>query len=73
MATEEAKYTGTLKDGDFEVRDYPAMVAAEVSASGDRGDASSQGFRLLAGYISGGDTEKQSIAMKINNQINDHI
>ena len=63
MATEEPKYTVTLKDGDFEVRDYPAMVAAEVSVSGDRSDASSEGFRLLAGYIFGGNTKKQSIAM----------
>ena len=36
MATEEPKYTVTLKEGNFEVRDYPAMVAAEVSVAGDR-------------------------------------
>jgi hypothetical protein len=63
MATEEPQYTVTLKDDSFEVRDYPAMVAAEVSVSGDRGDASSEGFKLLAGYIFGGNTKKQSIAM----------
>ena len=63
MATEEPKYTVTLKEGSFEVRDYPAMVAAEVSVSGDRGQASSEGFKLLAGYIFGGNTKKQSIAM----------
>ena len=63
MATEEPKYTVSLKDGSFEVRDYPAMVAAEVSVAGDRGQASNEGFRLLAGYIFGGNTKKQSIAM----------
>ena len=63
MATEEPKYSVSLKDGGFEVRDYPAMVAAEVSVSGDRGDASSEGFKLLAGYIFGGNTKKQGIAM----------
>ena len=63
MATEEPKYTVTLKEGNFEVRDYPAMVAAEVSVAGDRGEASSAGFKLLAGYIFGGNTKKQSIAM----------
>lgn len=63
MATEEPKYTVTVKEGDFEVRDYPAMVAAEVTVSGDRGEASSEGFKLLAGYIFGGNTRKQSIAM----------
>ena len=63
MATEEPKYTVALKEGSFEVRDYPAMVAAEVSVTGERSEASSQGFRLLAGYIFGGNTRKQSIAM----------
>lgn len=63
MATEEPKYTVTLKEGNFEVRDYPAMVAAEVSVAGDRSEASSEGFKLLAGYIFGGNTKKQSIAM----------
>jgi len=63
MATEEPTYSVNLKEGSFEVRDYPAMVAAEVSVSGDRGEASSEGFKLLAGYIFGGNTRKQSIAM----------
>ena len=63
MATEEPPFTVSVKQGDFEVRDYPALVAAEVSVSGDRKDAASKGFRLLAGYIFGGNTRQQSIAM----------
>ncbi len=63
MATEEPPYTASLKDGDFEVREYPSLIAAEVTVSGERGDAISAGFRLLAGYIFGGNTKKQSIAM----------
>ncbi len=63
MATEEPKYTVNLKEDNVELRDYPAMVAAEVSVKGDRSEASSEGFRLLAGYIFGGNTKKQSIAM----------
>jgi hypothetical protein len=63
MATEEPRYAVALKEGNFELRDYPAMVAAEVSVTGDRSDASSEGFKLLAGYIFGGNTKKQSIAM----------
>jgi SOUL heme-binding protein len=63
MAVEEPSHTVVLKDGAVEVRDYPALVAAEVSVSGDRDQASSAGFRLLAGYIFGGNTRKQSIAM----------
>jgi hypothetical protein len=63
MATEEPPYTASLKDGDLEVREYPSLIAAEVTVSGERGDAISAGFRLLAGYIFGGNTKKQSIAM----------
>ncbi|MGL4542038.1 MAG: SOUL family heme-binding protein, partial [Polymorphobacter sp.] len=63
MATEEPPFTVSFAQDDFEVRDYPALVAAEVSVSGDRKAAASKGFRLLAGYIFGGNTRRQSIAM----------
>ena len=63
MATEEPKFTLKTVQGEFEVRDYPALVAAEVTVGGNRKDAAGRGFRLLAGYIFGGNTRKQSIAM----------
>lgn len=63
MATEEPSFTVSLAKGDFEVRDYPALAVAEVSVAGDRKQAASQGFRLLAGYIFGGNTAKEKIAM----------
>jgi hypothetical protein len=63
MATQEPPFTVKLAQGDFSVRDYPALVVAEVSVTGDRSSAASKGFRLLAGYIFGGNTRKQSIAM----------
>jgi hypothetical protein len=63
MATEEQPYAETLKEGYFEVREYPSMIAAEVLVTGERSDAVSAGFRLLAGYIFGGNIKKQSIAM----------
>lgn len=63
MATEEPKFELVLKDGDFEVRDYAPTVVAEVTVSGSQGQASNQGFRILAGYIFGGNTRQQSIAM----------
>ncbi len=63
MATEEPPFTVSLAEGDFSVRDYPALIAAEVSVGGPRRDAASKGFRLLAGYIFGGNTRKQRIAM----------
>ncbi|MBW4049149.1 MAG: heme-binding protein [Proteobacteria bacterium] len=63
MATEEPPFKASLQEGAFEVRDYPALVVAEVTVGGDRGAASYAGFRLLAGYIFGGNTRRQSIAM----------
>lgn len=63
MAVEEPAFKTVLKEGNFEVRDYPAMVVAEVSVSGGQKEAANKGFRLLAGYIFGGNTRRQDIAM----------
>ena len=63
MAIEEPKYTVFLHDGDCEIRDYQAAVAAEVTVVGDQHAAARKGFRLLAGYIFGGNTRRQSIPM----------
>jgi hypothetical protein len=63
MATEEPSYRSILQQTPFEIREYPALIAAEVTVSGERSDAVSAGFRFLAGYIFGGNTRKQSIAM----------
>ncbi len=63
MAIEEPKYTVALHEGAFEIRDYQAAVAAEVTVTGNQKSAVSKGFRLLAGYIFGGNTRRQSIAM----------
>lgn len=63
VATEEPPFTVSLRERAFEVRDYPAMIAAEVTVGGERGQAVNDGFRLLAGYIFGGNTRRQSIAM----------
>jgi hypothetical protein len=63
MAVEEPKFTRVLRDGDFELRDYPALVVAETSVSGAQKEAASKGFRVLAGYIFGGNQGQQDIAM----------
>ncbi len=63
MAVEEPAFKAVLHEGAFEVRDYPALVVAEVTVSGDQKEAASKGFRLLAGYIFGGNKRRQSIAM----------
>jgi hypothetical protein len=61
MSVEEPKSTLKLKDGDFEVRDYLALVVAQVTVGGDRNAASTAGFRLLAYYIFGGIEGQRSI------------
>lgn len=63
MATEEPPFTVERKHGEFEVRDYPPLIVAEVAVTGNRKDAAGKGFRLLAGYIFGGNTRRQKIAM----------
>ncbi len=63
MATEEPTFSILGQEGEFEVRDYPALIVAEVRVTGSRDEASKAGFRLLAGYIFGGNTRRESIAM----------
>ena len=62
-AVEEPPYQVIVRDGDFEIRDYPALTVAETSVDADRSSAGNQGFRKLAGYIFGGNATKQSIEM----------
>lgn len=67
MATEEPKFQVLKKDGDFELRQYAPMIVAETLVSGSQDDASSQGFRVIAGYIFGDNksasAEPEKIAM----------
>jgi DNA gyrase inhibitor GyrI len=49
--TEQPDYALVRADEAFELRDYPALVVAEVSHSGSRERASGASFRRLAAYI----------------------
>src|SRR5271166_4195471 len=62
-AVEEPPHQVVVRDGDFEIRDYPALTVAETTVDADRDSAGNQGFRRLAGYIFGGNAKKQSIEM----------
>ena len=62
-AVEEPAFRLQLKDGPFEIRDYPGLVVAEVTVEGDQNTAANRGFRLLAGYIFGANHGRRSIAM----------
>lgn len=63
MAADEPSFTIERKDGDFEIRRYQPLLAAEVTTSGDRSAAINAGFRLLADYIFGNNTTRQKIDM----------
>ncbi len=60
---EEPPYTVVTKEAEFELRDYAPYIVAEVTVEGDRDSAASAGFRVLAGYIFGGNTSQSKIAM----------
>ena len=62
-AVEEPPRRVAARDGDFEIRDYPALSVAEVTVQGDRNLAAYAGFRKLAGFIFGANARKQSIEM----------
>jgi hypothetical protein len=59
MAIEEPKFSLIEKNGDFELRLYKPMIVAETYVDGSLSEASSAGFRLIAGYIFGGNKSRQ--------------
>jgi len=63
-ATEEPEYQVVEKDGAFELRQYPAMLAAETLVTGaDFEDAGDIAFGRLFRYITGNNRAQAEIAM----------
>ena len=60
---EEPAYEVISSHDGFEVRRYAPTVQARVQTAGRDGGAASGGFRRVAGYIFGGNSERASIAM----------
>ena len=65
MATEEPKFTLVKKDGPFEVREYAEKIIAQVEVEGSYQDATSRGFKLLADFIFGNNTNPSLQSDKI--------
>ena len=60
---EHPKYALIERSGDIEIRDYAPMIVAETEVTGERREAISKGFRLIADYIFGNNTAAQKIPM----------
>jgi hypothetical protein len=60
---EQPNYVGVIQDGVIEVRDYPALVVAEVTRQGDRNSVVRAGFSPLAAYIFAKNRSGDSISM----------
>ena len=61
--TPEPEYQVLLRDGEFEIRSYPPLLVAESLVASDYSEAGSIGFKRLAGYIFGGNTRREKMAM----------
>jgi len=60
---EQAKYDVVETHGSIEIRDYAPMIVAEVNVPGEREEAISDGFRMIADYIFGNNVSSQEVAM----------
>lgn len=60
---ERTEYTVLTKKDAYEVREYPAHLVAQTTVKGEYQMALNQGFRIVAGYIFGGNKKAESIAM----------
>lgn len=57
------EYDILFKEGNFEIRYYPAAVMASVNMQGTYDRMKKNGFNMLAGYIFGGNSESKKISM----------
>lgn len=60
---ETAAYSVVESRDGYEVRLYPEHIVARTVVTGSYNKALNEGFRIIAGYIFGGNTKKERIAM----------
>jgi len=63
--TEEPDFRALISDGDYQIRDYPAVTVAETVVEGPRRDALGRGFRRLADYIFAKSREGEKLEMTV--------
>jgi effector-binding domain-containing protein len=60
---ENTQYSVLESKTGYEVRLYPEHIVAQTTVKGSYKEALNKGFSIVAGYIFGGNTKKESIAM----------
>ena len=60
---QEPSYQLVERQDNIEIRDYAPMIVAQVTVTGERQPAISQGFRQIADYIFGNNQPAQKVAM----------
>lgn len=60
---EQAQYTVVKKTSWYEIRAYQAHIEAQTTVEGPYDQALNEGFRIIAGYIFGGNVQKERVAM----------
>lgn len=60
---EQAQYTVLTRADGYEIRDYPPHIEAQTIVAGSEQQSMNAGFRIVAGYIFGGNAKRQGIAM----------
>jgi hypothetical protein len=64
-ATPGPDYRVLSSEGDFEIRDYPAIIVAETVVRGPRKAALKEGFRILAEYIFAKSRDGEALPMTV--------
>jgi hypothetical protein len=70
---EHPKYKVFERTGSIEIRDYAPMIVAEVEVKGERREAISKGFRVIADYIFGNNTRAQKVTAPVTQQGSEKI
>lgn len=60
---EKTAYTVIETKNEYEIRLYPEHLVAQTVVKGSYNEALNEGFRIIAGYIFGGNTKKENISM----------
>ena len=63
--TGEPDFRPLESDGDYQIRDYPAIIVAETVVDGPRRHALDQGFRTLADYIFARSRDGEKLEMTV--------